>query len=71
MTGLVAGKDKIVEVAAIITDENLIPLHEGYEQIVHCPEEIINGMDEWCTTHHGNVLTPLPIQNSSDFVSSD
>lgn len=59
MTGLVAGKDKIIEVAAIITDKELNPLHEGYESVVHCSEEIMKGMDEWCIQHHGNVTTSL------------
>jgi oligoribonuclease len=61
MTGLVAGKDKIIEIAAIITDKDLVPLEEeGFERIIHCDEEIMNGMDEWCTEHHRDVST-LPI----------
>jgi oligoribonuclease len=59
MTGLVPGKDKIIEVACIITDKDLIPFHEGYEKIVSCSAEMMSGMDEWCTEHHGNV-TPTP-----------
>ena len=55
MTGLEAGKDKIIEVAAIITDRDLKPLHEGFEKVVHCSEEILNNMDEWCIKHHGDV----------------
>ena len=58
MTGLCARKDKIIEVAAIITDENLKPLHSGFERVIHCPEEIMNNMDQWCTEHHRNV-SPL------------
>ena len=58
MTGLQAGKDKIIEVAAIITDKNLKPLHEGFEKVIHCPEEIMNNMDEWCTAHHRDVPPP-------------
>ena len=65
MTGLVAGKDKIIEIAAIITDKDLIPLEEeGFERIIHCDEEIMNGMDEWCTEHHRDVC-PLPISPRS------
>jgi oligoribonuclease len=58
MTGLTVGKDKIIEVAAIITGKDLVPLHEGFERIIHCPEEIMNNMDEWCIHHHGEV-SPL------------
>ena len=57
MTGLKVGDDKIIEVAAIITDKDLKPLHEGYESIVHCSEERMNGMSEWCIDHHGKVRT--------------
>jgi oligoribonuclease len=56
MTGLAVGKDKIIEVAAIITDKDLKPVEsEGFERVVSCPAEVINNMDEWCTTHHGEV----------------
>ena len=55
MTGLQAGKDKIIEVAVIITDKHLKPIDEEFERVIHCPEEIMNGMDEWCTQHHHDV----------------
>ena len=55
MTGLKVGKDKIIEVAAIITDEHLTPLHEGFERVIHCSKEIMNNMNEWCIEHHGKV----------------
>jgi oligoribonuclease len=55
MTGLVVGKDKIIEVAAIITDKDLTPLDEGFVKVIHCSEGIMNNMDAWCTEHHGNV----------------
>lgn len=55
MTGLEAGKDRIIEVAAIITDKSLKPLHEGFEKVVHCSKEIMNNMDQWCIKHHGDV----------------
>jgi oligoribonuclease len=55
MTGLSVGKDKIIEVAAIITDKELNPLDEGFEEIIHQPESLLARMDEWCTQHHGEV----------------
>jgi hypothetical protein len=60
MTGLAVGKDKIIEVAAIITDKDLVSLDEGFERVIHCDESIMNGMDEWCTEHHRDVLPPPP-----------
>jgi len=55
MTGLKVGIDKIIEIAVIITDKNLVPLGEGIDRVVHCSEEIMNNMDEWCIEHHGKV----------------
>jgi oligoribonuclease len=56
MTGLEVGKDKIIEVATIITDEHLKELHEGFERTIYCPKETLDNMVEWCIEHHGNVL---------------
>jgi hypothetical protein len=59
MTGLNYNKDKIIEIATLITDEHLNPLDpDGFERVIHCSENLLNGMDEWCTTHHENVSFP-------------
>lgn len=59
MTGLNHNKDKIIEIATLITDEHLNPLDpDGFERVIHCSENLLNGMDEWCTTHHENVSFP-------------
>ena len=52
MTGLRPEKDRILEIAAIVTDSQLNILAEGPVIAVRQPEEILAGMDEWCTTHH-------------------
>ncbi len=52
MTGLVPEHDRILEIATIITDDQLNILAEGPVIAVSQPEELLNGMDEWCTTHH-------------------
>ena len=76
MTGLAVGKDKIIEVAALITNKELIPFDEGFERIVHCDESIMNGMDEWCTEHHRDVYSPshpspaFPSPKSQNHLSS-
>ena len=28
---------------------------QGMDIIIHQPDEVLNEMDEWCTTHHGQV----------------
>ena len=53
MTGLDAERDTIIEIATIVTDSELEVLAEGPVFAIHQSEEILSGMDEWNTTHHG------------------
>lgn len=53
MTGLDPQKDVIIEIATIVTDKNLNILAEGPMIAVHQSDDVLNGMDEWCTTQHG------------------
>ncbi len=53
MTGLDPKIDTILEIATIITDGNLNIIAEGPNIVVHQPDSILDGMDEWNTTHHG------------------
>lgn len=53
MTGLNVEKERIIEVGAIITDTDLNEL-STYHAVVKQPQELIDGMDEWNTEHHGN-----------------
>ncbi|CBL45476.1 Oligoribonuclease [gamma proteobacterium HdN1] len=53
MTGLDPDQDRIIEIATVITNKDLEILAEGPVFAVHQPDEILNGMDEWCTTQHG------------------
>ncbi|XP_078282787.1 small fragment nuclease [Rhinoraja longicauda] len=53
MTGLDIEKDKIIEMACIITDSDLNILAEGPHLIVNQPNELLDGMSEWCKEHHG------------------
>lgn len=55
MTGLDPDKNKILEVACIITDPNLKTVSEELEMIIHQLDEELNFMDSWNTHHHGNV----------------
>ncbi len=54
MTGLDPDQDTIIEIATIITDGELNILAEGPSIVVHQPDHILDGMDEWNTTHHGD-----------------
>lgn len=53
MTGLDPDHDIIIEIATIITDSELNILAEGPNIVVHQPDEALEAMDEWNTTHHG------------------
>jgi len=52
MTGLRPERDRVLEIACIVTDSNLNIVAEGPVLAVHQEESILKGMDEWCTTHH-------------------
>ena len=52
MTGLEPERDVIIEIATLVTDEQLNILAEGPVLAVHQPESILQGMDEWNQTHH-------------------
>ncbi|HED36417.1 MAG TPA: oligoribonuclease [Gammaproteobacteria bacterium] len=53
MTGLEPQSDVIIEIATIVTDKNLNVIAEGPMLAIHQPDELLDGMDEWCTTQHG------------------
>jgi oligoribonuclease len=53
MTGLDAFTDRILEVATVVTDQELKILAEGPVIAIHQPEEVLAVMDEWNRSHHG------------------
>ena len=53
MTGLDPQQDVIIEIATIVTDKDLEILAQGPVIAIHQPEELLAGMDEWNTSHHG------------------
>jgi len=53
MTGLRPEKDKVLEIAVIVTDTNLNVLAEGPVLAIHQDDEILASMSEWCQQHHG------------------
>lgn len=52
MTGLDPDVDAILEVASLVTDNDLTVLAEGPVLAIHQAEEILAGMDEWNVEHH-------------------
>ena len=53
MTELNPLKDRIIEIATLVTDKDLKILAEGPELVIHQPQAVLDGMDEWNRTHHG------------------
>ncbi len=53
MTGLDPDKDRIIEIATIITNGELEVLAEGPNIAIFQPEKVLAGMDNWNQTHHG------------------
>ncbi len=52
MSGLDPDKDRILEVAVLVTNGELEVVAEGPNLILHQPDEVLEAMDEWNTSHH-------------------
>jgi len=53
MTGLNPDKDRIIEIATVVTDNQLNVIAEGPVFAIYQPEEILMAMDDWNTRQHG------------------
>ncbi|KAF8161264.1 ribonuclease H-like domain-containing protein [Crassisporium funariophilum] len=53
MTGLDPRKDKIIEIAVLITNGNLELVDPGIQYVIKTDKKLLDGMDEWCTEQHG------------------
>jgi len=52
MTGLDPRRDHLLEMATLITDGRLEVVATGPEIVIHQPEEVLAGMNEWSREHH-------------------
>lgn len=52
MTGLDTLKDRIIEIATLVTDKDLNVLAEGPVLALHQPDEVLAAMDNWNTHQH-------------------
>ena len=52
MTGLSPDKDRIIEIATVVTDKELTVLAEGPVCAIHQADDVLAGMDEWNTRQH-------------------
>lgn len=53
MTGLEPDRDRIIEIAIVITDTRLETVAEGPVIAVHQPDAVLDAMDDWNKNTHG------------------
>jgi len=53
MTGLDPERERIIEVATILTDGNLTELATGPDLVIHQDDAVLAAMDDWNKKHHG------------------
>ena len=54
MTGLNPKTNTIIEIATVVTDSELNVIAHGPVIAIQTPKAVLDAMDQWCTTHHGN-----------------
>jgi oligoribonuclease len=52
MTGLQPESDRIIEIAILVTDSQLVTLAEGPVLVVHQPDAVLDAMDTWNKSTH-------------------
>jgi oligoribonuclease len=65
MTGLDTNNDAIIEIATIVTDDQLNILAEGPIIAIHQPDRALEAMDEWNTKQHGGSGLTERVKNST------
>lgn len=53
MTGLDPDRDRIIEVALVVTDAHLVTIAEAPVLVVHQTDAVLDGMDDWNKSTHG------------------
>ena len=53
MTGLDPAKERIIEVATILTDGQLVEIAVGPDLVINQSDEVLAAMDDWNKKHHG------------------
>ncbi|KZT23530.1 ribonuclease H-like protein [Neolentinus lepideus HHB14362 ss-1] len=74
MTGLNYKRDKIMEIAVLITGGDLEIVDEGIEYVIKVDKEYLDQMDAWCTKQHGSSgLTQACLESphTTEFVAGE
>ncbi len=64
MTGLDPAEDLILEIATIITDDDLNIMAEGPELVIHQSDDVLRAMNPWCIEHHAASGLTARVQQS-------
>ena len=64
MTGLNPDTDRIIEVAMIITDQDLNVLAQSDVYVIHQSDDVLNSMDAWNTATHGRTGLTARVRES-------
>ncbi len=64
MTGLDPERERIIEMATLVTDSELTVVAEGPVIAVHQPDSLLDAMDEWCTRTHGQTGLTQRVRDS-------
>lgn len=65
MSGLDVGKERILEIAILVTDGQLEIIAEGPELVVNQPDALLASMDDWNRSHHGSSGLTERVKNST------
>src|SRR2546425_5991712 len=52
MTGLQPDSDRIIEIALLVTDAQLVTVAESPVMVIHQPNEVLDAMDAWNKATH-------------------
>jgi oligoribonuclease len=65
MSGLNFEKDTILEIAVVVTDPQLNIIAQGPDLVIHQPDHVLAGMDQWCTNQHGKTGLTQAVREST------
>jgi len=65
MTGLDPARERIIEIATILTDGQLTEIAVGPELVIHQADDVLAAMDDWNTKHHGASGLTLRVKEST------
>jgi len=65
MTGLDPDRDRIIEIAIVITDSQLSTLAEAPVAVVHQPDAVLDAMDDWNKSTHARTGLIAKVKASS------